>query len=252
MSEQEKQDTTQKRYKRVLVKLSGEALQGTAGYGIDPGVLDSLATEIKRIRKEGVDVAVVIGGGNIFRGVAGATAGMDRASADHMGMLATVINALALQDALEQRDVPTRVQTALEIREVAEPYIRRRAIRHLEKGRVVIFAAGIGNPYFTTDTAAALRSMECHVDVILKGTQVDGVYSADPKVDPNAKRYDRLSYIEVISKELRVMDMTAISLCRDNDMPILIFNLHEDGNLFRAAMGEQVGTLILPASMLEG
>jgi uridylate kinase len=252
VSEQEKQDTTQKRYKRVLVKLSGEALQGTAGYGIDPGVLDSLATEIKRIRKEGVDVAVVIGGGNIFRGVAGATAGMDRASADHMGMLATVINALALQDALEQRDVPTRVQTALEIREVAEPYIRRRAIRHLEKGRVVIFAAGIGNPYFTTDTAAALRSMECHVDVILKGTQVDGVYSADPKVDPNAKRYDRLSYIEVISKELRVMDMTAISLCRDNDMPILIFNLHEDGNLFRAAMGEQVGTLILPASMLEG
>ncbi|MEC9440648.1 MAG: UMP kinase [Myxococcota bacterium] len=252
MSEQEKQDSTNKRYKRVLVKLSGEALQGNAGYGIDPGVLDSLATEIKRIRREGVDVAVVIGGGNIFRGVAGATAGMDRASADHMGMLATVINALALQDALEQRDVPTRVQTALEIREVAEPYIRRRAIRHLEKGRVVIFAAGIGNPYFTTDTAAALRSMECHVDVILKGTQVDGVYSADPKLDPTAERYDRLSYFEVISKELRVMDMTAISLCRDNDMPILIFNLHEDGNLYRAAMGEQVGTLILPASMLEG
>ena len=252
MSEQEKQDSTNKRYKRVLVKLSGEALQGNAGYGIDPGVLDSLATEIKRIRREGVDVAVVIGGGNIFRGVAGATAGMDRASADHMGMLATVINALALQDSLEQRDVPTRVQTALEIREVAEPYIRRRAIRHLEKGRVVIFAAGIGNPYFTTDTAAALRSMECHVDVILKGTQVDGVYSADPKLDPTAERYDRLSYFEVISKELRVMDMTAISLCRDNDMPILIFNLHEDGNLYRAAMGEQVGTLIVPASMLEG
>jgi uridylate kinase len=252
VSEQEKQDSANKRYKRVLVKLSGEALQGNAGYGIDPGVLDSLATEIKRIRREGVDVAVVIGGGNIFRGVAGATAGMDRASADHMGMLATVINALALQDALEQRDVPTRVQTALEIREVAEPYIRRRAIRHLEKGRVVIFAAGIGNPYFTTDTAAALRSMECHVDVILKGTQVDGVYSADPKLDPTAERYDRLSYFEVISKELRVMDMTAISLCRDNDMPILIFNLHEDGNLYRAAMGEQVGTLILPASMLEG
>ena len=252
MSEQEKQDSGQKRYQRVLIKLSGEALQGKAGYGIDPGVLESLSLEIKRIRAEGVDVAVVIGGGNIFRGVAGATAGMDRASADHMGMLATVINAVALQDALEQRDVPTRVQTALDIREVAEPYIRRRAIRHLEKGRVVIFAAGIGNPYFTTDTAAALRAMECHVDVILKGTQVDGVYSADPKIDPDAERYDKLSYIEVISKELRVMDMTAISLCRDNDMPILIFNLHEPGNLYRAAMGEQIGTLVLPASMLEG
>ena len=233
-------------YKRILIKLSGEALQGDGEYGISPKILKKLSAEIKRIQETGVEIAVVIGGGNIFRGVKGATAGMERASADHMGMLATVINAIALQDSLEQSGVATRVQTAIEIREVAEPYIRRRAVRHLEKGRVVIFAAGIGAPYFTTDTAAALRAVECHADVILKGTQVDGVYDSDPKLNPDALRYDRLSYMEVISKQLRVMDMTAISLCRDNDMPILIFNLHTEGNLYRAAMGEQVGTLVVP------
>lgn len=236
------------KYKRVLLKLSGEALQGNQGYGIDPDVIEDLATQIKEVHALGVELAIVIGGGNIFRGVSGATAGMERASADSMGMLATVINAIALQDALEQRDVQTRVQTALEIREVAEPYIRRRAIRHLEKGRVVILAAGTGNPYFTTDTAAALRAMECNAEVILKATQVDGVYSADPKKDPDARRFDNLTYMEVLSKDLRVMDMAAISLCRDNGMPIMVFDLHKAGNLMRAVTGEQVGTLIVPAS----
>ena len=234
------------KYKRILLKLSGEALQGKQSYGIDADVMESLADQIAEVSRLGVELAVVIGGGNIFRGVAGATSGMDRASADYMGMLATVINALALQDALEQREVFTRVQTALEIREVAEPYIRRRAIRHLEKGRVVIFAAGTGSPYFTTDTAAALRAMECHADIILKATQVDGVYSADPKRDPNAVRYERLTYMEVLAKDLRVMDMSAISMCRDNNMPIMVFDLHREGNLRRAVLGEPVGTLIEP------
>lgn len=239
------------KYKRVLLKLSGEALQGQQGYGIEPAVIEDLADQIKELQELGIEIAVVIGGGNIFRGIAGATGGMDRAHADYMGMLATVINGLALQDALEQKGVLTRVQTALEIREVAEPYIRRRAMRHLEKGRVVIFAAGTGNPYFTTDTAAALRAMECQVDVILKGTQVDGVYSADPKVDPDAVRYDTLSFTDVLARNLRVMDMTAISLCRDNEMPIVVFNLHEQGNMKRAALGEpNVGTTIGPASMI--
>lgn len=236
------------KYKRILLKLSGEALQGDQGYGIHPGVMEDLSSQIKEVHALGVELAIVIGGGNIFRGISGATAGMERASADSMGMLATVINAIALQDALEQKGVETRVQTALEIREVAEPYIRRRAIRHLAKGRVVILAAGTGNPYFTTDTAAALRAMECNVEVILKGTQVDGVYSSDPKTNADAVRYDQLTYMDVLAKDLRVMDMAAISLCRDNGMPIMVFDLHKPGNLLRAVRGEQVGTLIVPAN----
>lgn len=234
-------------YERVLIKISGEALQGKQGYGIDPEVLENFSRQIVEIHASGVEISLVVGGGNIFRGVAGSTAGMDRAAADYMGMLATVINAVALQDAIEKFDVSTRLQTALEIKEIAEPYIRRRAIRHLERKRVVIFAAGTGNPYFTTDTAAALRAMEVHAQVILKGTQVDGVYNADPKLDPNAKRYERLTYLDVLSQNLKVMDSTAISLCMDNDLPILVFNLHEEGNLKRAALGERIGTLIAPA-----
>lgn len=234
-------------YERVLIKISGEALQGKQGYGIDPEVLESFSRQIVEIHSSGVEISLVVGGGNIFRGVAGSTAGMDRAAADYMGMLATVINAVALQDAIEKFEVSTRLQTALEIKEIAEPYIRRRAIRHLEKKRVVIFAAGTGNPYFTTDTAAALRAMEVHAQVILKGTQVDGVYNADPKLDPNAKRYERLTYLDVLSQNLKVMDSTAISLCMDNDLPILVFNLHQEGNLKRAALGERIGTLIAPA-----
>ena len=237
---------TTKYFPRVLIKLSGEALQGTTGYGIDPSTLQLIAEQVAQLQRLGVEVALVIGGGNIFRGVKGSTAGMDRASADYMGMLATVINALALQDAIEKLGVPTRVQTALEIKEVAEPYIRRRAMRHLEKKRVVIFGAGTGNPYFTTDTTAALRAMECHASVIMKATQVDGVYTADPKLDPSAERFGRLSYMDVLSKELRVMDSTAISLCMDNGMPILVFDLHRPGNLLRAVRGEDVGTLIAP------
>lgn len=234
-------------YERVLIKISGEALQGKQGYGIDPEVLESFSRQIVEIHHSGIEISLVVGGGNIFRGVAGSTAGMDRAAADYMGMLATVINAVALQDAIEKFKVSTRLQTALEIKEIAEPYIRRRAIRHLEKKRVVIFAAGTGNPYFTTDTAAALRAMEVHAQVILKGTQVDGVYNADPKLDPNAKRYERLTYLDVLSQNLKVMDSTAISLCMDNDLPILVFNLHKEGNLKRAALGERIGTLIAPA-----
>jgi uridylate kinase len=231
-------------YERVLIKLSGEALQGGLGYGIDPDTLTGLADEIHELVDLGVEIAVVIGGGNIFRGVAGSTAGMDRASADYMGMLATVINALALQDAVEKLGVSTRVQTAIEIREVAEPYIRRRAMRHLERGRVVIFGAGTGNPYFTTDTAACLRAMEVHADVILKGTKVDGVYDSDPKTNPDAEMYTRLTYLEVLSKNLRVMDATAISLCMDNNMPIRVFNMQVPGNLKRVILGEEIGTLI--------
>ena len=233
-------------YTRALLKLSGEALQGDQGYGIDPKVLDSLGSQLEVVLDSGVQLAIVLGGGNIFRGVAGASAGMDRAHADTMGMLATVINALALQDALESRGLPTRVMSAIEMREVAEPYIRRRAIAHLEKGVVVIFAAGTGNPYFTTDTAAALRAMEVHAEVILKGTKVDGIYDSDPMKNSSAKRYDRVSYTEVLRKDLRVMDATAISLCRENAMPIAVFDMGVDGNIGRILAGEPIGTVVIP------
>ena len=231
-------------FERVMIKLSGEALQGDSGYGIEPATLTGIAEEIAEIQDLGVEVAIVLGGGNIFRGIAGSTQGMDRASADYMGMLATVINALALQDAIETLGVATRVQTAIEIREVAEPYIRRRAIRHLERGRVVIFGAGTGNPYFTTDTAACLRAMEVHAEVILKGTKVDGVYDKDPVLHADAKKYAQLTYIDVLSQNLRVMDATAISLCMDNDLPIQVFNMQRPGNVKRVIMGEKIGTTI--------
>lgn len=232
-------------YKRVLIKLSGEALQGDQGYGVDPATLSSIAAEIVELQDLGVEVAIVIGGGNIFRGIAGSTKGMDRASADYMGMLATVINALALQDAIEQLGASTRVQTAIEIREVAEPYIRRRAMRHLEHGRIVIFGAGTGNPYFTTDTAACLRAMEVHAEVILKGTKVDGVYDADPMTHPDATMYSELTYLDVLSRNLRVMDATAISLCMDNQMPIRVFNMTQTGNMKRVILGDAIGTRIV-------
>lgn len=232
------------RYKRVLLKMSGEALMGNQGYGIDPAIVARVAKEVKQLVEIGVRVGIVIGGGNIFRGLAGAAAGMERASADYMGMLATVLNALALQNFLENNQVDTRVQSAIEMRELAEPYIRRRAIRHLEKGRVVIFAAGTGNPFFTTDTAAALRAMEIGAEVILKATKVDGVYDADPMLVPTAARFTDLSYIEVLKRNLKVMDATAISLCMDNDLPIVIFNLNEEGNVIRAVCGEPIGTLV--------
>jgi uridylate kinase len=231
-------------YRRILLKLSGEALMGDQGFGIDPAVATQVARDVAEVRSLGVEVAVVIGGGNIFRGVAASTKGMDRATGDYMGMLATVINALALQDALEHQDLTTRVQTAIEMRQVAEPFIRRRAMRHLEKGRVVIFAAGTGNPFFTTDTAAALRAIEIKADVIMKATKVDGVYTADPLTDRSATRYDRISYLGVIEQGLKVMDSTAITLCMDNRLPILVFNLRTPGNLRRAALGEPVGTLV--------
>ncbi|MBI1864300.1 MAG: UMP kinase [Nitrospirae bacterium] len=232
------------RYKRVLLKMSGEALMGNQGYGIDPAVVARVSKEIKQLVEIGVRIGIVIGGGNIFRGLAGAAAGMERASADYMGMLATVLNALALQNFMEKDEVDTRVQSAIEMRELAEPYIRRRAIRHLEKGRVVIFAAGTGNPFFTTDTAAALRAMEIGAEVILKATKVDGVYDADPMIVPTAVRFTDLSYIEVLKRNLKVMDATAISLCMDNDLPIVIFNLNEEGNVVRAVCGEPIGTLV--------
>jgi uridylate kinase len=231
-------------YKRVLLKLSGEALMGEQKFGIDPAVANQIATDISEIQALGVQTAVVIGGGNIFRGVAASAKGMDRATADYMGMLATVINGLALQDAMEKHGIVTRVVTAIEMRAVAEPFIRRRAIRHLEKGRVVVFAAGTGNPYFTTDTAAALRAMEIKADVIMKGTKVDGVYTADPMIDPDARRYDNISYLQVLEQGLRVMDATAISLCMDNRLPIVVFNLKTPGNMKRAIMGEPVGSLV--------
>lgn len=239
--------TTVKRnepYKKILLKLSGEALAGEAGYGIDTDVLKVLATEIKDIHKRGVQIAIVMGGGNIFRGIKGATKGMDRASADYMGMLATVLNCLALQDALEHEGVNTRVQSAIEMQELAEPYIRRRAIRHLEKQRVVIFGGGTGNPYFTTDTTAALRAMEVGSEVVLKATKVDGVYDADPTTTPGATRFETLPYIEVLSRGLKVMDSTAISLCMDNQLPIIVFDLNRHGNLSRVVNGEAVGTLV--------
>src|SRR6266571_2620422 len=231
-------------YNRILLKLSGEALMGEKTYGIDPAVATQIAREIGEIQEMGVQTAVVIGGGNIFRGVAASAGGMDRATADYMGMLATVINALALQDALEQQGVVTRVVTAIEMRAVAEPFIRRRAIRHLEKGRVVVFGAGTGNPYFSTDTAAALRAMEIKADVIMKATKVDGIYDADPMLNPNASRFDQISYLEVLDKGLKVMDATAISLCMDNKLPIVVFNLKTPGNIRRAITGEAVGSLV--------
>jgi uridylate kinase len=231
-------------YKRILLKLSGEALMGAAQYGIDPAVTSQIARDVHEVQGLGVETAIVIGGGNIFRGVAASTRGMDRATGDYMGMLATVINALALQDALEQQGVTTRVMSAIEMRAVAEPFIRRRAVRHLEKGRAVIFAAGTGNPYFTTDTAAALRAMEIRASVIMKATKVDGIYTADPMKDPTATRYDTISYLQVLEKRLQVMDATAISLCMDNQLPILVFNLRTPGNLRRAVLGEPVGSVV--------
>jgi len=231
-------------YRRVLVKLSGEALMGAQNFGIDRAVAAEIAREIAEIRAIGVELAIVIGGGNIFRGVKASAVGMDRAQADYMGMLATVINALALQDALEQAGVQTRVVTAIEMRAVAEPFIRRRAIRHIEKGRVVLFAAGTGNPYFTTDTAAALRAMEIKAEVILKATKVDGIYSADPVTDPGAVKFDTLSYLDVLDRRLKVMDATAVSLCMDNKLPIVVFNLRKPGNMRRAILGEPIGTTV--------
>ncbi|MEZ5316522.1 MAG: UMP kinase [Vicinamibacterales bacterium] len=232
------------RFTRVLLKLSGEALMGDQPFGIDPAMTAQVAKEIGEIRQLGVQTSVVIGGGNLFRGLAASARGMDRSTADSMGMLATVINALALQDALERQGTSTRVTSALEMRAVAEPFIRRRAIRHLEKGRVVIFAAGTGNPYFTTDTAAALRAMEIRAEVILKGTKVDGIYTADPMLDPDARRYTSISYLEVLERQLKVMDATAISLCMDNKLPIVVFNLREPGNVGRVVRGEAVGTTV--------
>ena len=232
------------KYQRIILKLSGEALAGAQGFGIDSEVLNNVAEQLVEIRHMGVDVAVVVGGGNIWRGATGSAKGMDRATADYMGMLATVLNALALQDALEKLGVATRVQTAIEMREIAEPYIRRKAITHLEKGYIVIFAAGTGNPYFSTDTTAALRGAEIGAEIILKATQVDGVYDSDPHKNPEAKRFSELSYIEVLRRGLGVMDATATSLCMDNNIPILVFNLGDKGNIRRAILGEDIGTYI--------
>ncbi len=231
-------------YKRVLLKLSGEALMGEQGLGIDPKIVENIASEIKEVNGMGVEMGIVIGGGNIFRGLSASARGMDRVSADYMGMLATVINAMALQDFLERTDVFTRVLTAINMEEVAEPFIRRRAIRHLEKGRVVIFAAGTGNPYFTTDTAAALRAVEIEADVILKGTKVNGVYDADPNLNADAKKFDELSYLEVVKRRLQVMDTTAVTLCMDNKLPIVVFNITKQGYLKRVIQGEKLGTKI--------
>lgn len=231
-------------YDRVLLKLSGEALAGDLGYGIDPRVVDALAEEIAEIVNDGVQLAVVVGGGNIFRGLAGSAEGMDRAQADYIGMLATVMNALALQDAFERKGIFSRVQSAINMQEISEPYIRRRAIRHLEKGRVVILAAGTGNPYFTTDTTAALRACELDVDCLMKATKVDGVYDSDPAKHPDAKKYDKITYMEVLNQGLNVMDATAISLCMDNKVPMIVFDLTTPGNIQRALRGENVGTTI--------
>jgi len=231
-------------YKRIVLKLGGEALQGKLGYGIDPDQTAIIAGRIKEIYKLGLEIAIVIGGGNIFRGIAVSARGIDRATADYMGMLATVINSMALQDALEKSGVFTRVQTAIKMEQLAEPYIRRRAIRHLEKGRVVIFAGGTGNPYFTTDTAAALRAVEIGADVILKATKVDGVYTSDPLKDNTARKFKSLKYIDVLKKGLKVMDATSISLCMDNNLPIIVFNLMKDGNLKKAVTGKPIGTIV--------
>jgi uridylate kinase len=231
-------------YKRVILKLSGEALMGDVGYGIDPAVLDGLAVQIRTARDAGVEIAIVVGGGNIFRGVAASARGMERAQADYIGMLATVMNALAIQDTLEKAGVFTRVMSAIEMKDVAEPYIRRRAIRHLEKGRTVIFAAGTGNPYFTTDTTAALRALEIGAECIMKATKVDGVYDDDPLTNPDAVKFEELTYMDVLRQGLKVMDSTAISLCMDNALPIIVFNINTDGNIVRALAGERVGTIV--------
>jgi uridylate kinase len=234
----------QPRYRRILLKLSGEALMGAKPFGFEFDVVRTIAEQVREVHGLGVEVAMVIGGGNIYRGVAGATNGIDRVTGDHMGMLATVINSLAMQDALEKLEVHTRVLSAIEIRQVAEPYIRRRAMRHLEKGRVVIIAAGTGNPFFTTDSAAALRAMEVKAEVILKATQVDGIYSADPKKNPKAQKFESITYLEVLEKGLKVMDATAISLCMDNHLPIIVFNLGVRGNIMRAVTGEKIGSIV--------
>ena len=236
--------STSMTYRRVLLKLSGEALMGNLGYGIDPTVVGDIAQEIAEVVKSGVQIAIVVGGGNIFRGVKAASAGMDRATADYVGMIATVMNAITLQDALERMGVPTRVLTAIAMQEVAEPYIRRRAIRHLEKGRVVVFGAGSGNPFFTTDTTAALRAAEIEAEVVFKATKVDGVYDCDPEVNPDARRYSSLNYGHVLAHDLKVMDSTAIALCKENNIPIMVFDLSVRGNIIRAIQGEVVGTLV--------
>jgi uridylate kinase len=231
-------------YKRVLLKLSGEALMGDLAYGIDPNVVETITGEIADLVKEGIEIAIVVGAGNIFRGIKGAASGMERATADYIGMIATVMNAMTLQDSLERMGVPTRVQTAIAMQEVAEPYIRRRAMRHLEKHRVVIFGAGSGNPFFTTDTTAALRAAEINAEVVFKATKVDGVYDSDPKINPNAKRYRTLTYGHVLQHDLKVMDSTAIALCKDNNIPIMVFDLSVPGNIKRALMGESIGTIV--------
>lgn len=231
-------------YKRILLKLSGEALAGNQGHGINSETIKQIAKDIKQAHDTGVQIGLVIGGGNIFRGVAASAQGMDRASSDYMGMLATCINSLALQDALEKENVPTRVQSAIEMNEIAEPYIRRRAVRHLEKNRIVIFAAGTGNPYFTTDTAAALRAMEINAEVLMKATKVDGIYDKDPTKHKDAIRYEKITYIDVLKQGLQVMDSTAISLCMDNKLPIMTFDLAKNGNIFKAVIGEKIGTLV--------
>lgn len=231
-------------YQRILLKLSGEALMGDLSYGIDPTIVQDIAEEVADVVSMGIEVAIVVGGGNIFRGIKGASAGMDRATADYIGMIATVMNAMTLQDSLERAGVPTRVQTAIEMKEVAEPYIRRRAIRHLEKQRVVIFGAGSGNPFFTTDTTAALRAAEINADVLFKATKVDGVYDSDPHKNPNAQRFSTLTYAHVLTHDLKVMDSTAIALCKDNNIPIMVFDLSVRGNIRRAVMGESIGTVV--------
>lgn len=236
---------TVKKYKRIVLKLSGEALAGGQGFGINPKVVESIALQVKDVYEQGIEIAIVVGGGNIWRGLAGSAKGMDRTTADYMGMLATVMNSLAMQDALEKIDVVTRVQSAIEMRQVAEPYIRRRAVRHLEKGRVVIFAAGTGNPYFSTDTTAALRAAEIEADVILMAKKnTDGVYDSDPNTNPNAKKFDTLEYIEVLQRGLAVMDATATSLCMDNKIPLIVFNIDKPGNILKAAVGECIGTVV--------
>lgn len=231
-------------YKRVLLKLSGEALTSADGFGIAPKVLDSIAVQLAEIKNDDIEVAIVVGGGNFFRGLAASARGMDRSTGDYIGMLATVMNSLALQEALEKQGVYTRVQSAINMQEVAEPYIRRRAVRHLEKGRLVIFAAGTGNPYFSTDTAAALRALEINAEAILKATKVDGVYDDDPMLNPNARKFSTLKYIDVLNKELKVMDSTAISLCMDNKLPIVVFNLGVVGNIKKVLLGEKIGTIV--------
>jgi uridylate kinase len=238
--------TPKPKYKRVLLKVSGEALMGNRAFGIDPGVIQRYAEEIKTVREMNVDLGIVIGGGNIYRGVENSSDGVDKVTGDHMGMLATIINGLALQSALEHQGLQTRLMSSINMEKIAEPFIRRRAVRHLEKGRIVIFGAGTGNPYFTTDSAAALRAIEMNADAIFKGTRVDGVYDSDPEENPKAKMFRTIQYRDVLKKDLQVMDHTAITLCRENDMPIVVFNINKPGNLLRLVKGEQVGTIVIP------